>query len=304
MEGCFVAGADPELMLRSPAGTLTSAIPLIAGTKLEPLPVKKGAIQRDNVMAEFNVAPANSSEEFVENMRTVLGELAQVVAPNHLLVNAYAQYSEEELDHPEARKFGCEPDFCAWPNREGRLFRNVVPGHLAFEPFRSCGGHIHVGHKPATREMLENPHGKLEVVKMMDVFLGIPSVLLDRAPASKLRRGLYGKAGAHRPKPYGVEYRTLGNFWVSSPDLVDLMYELTDVAVNLTLDGESENVFGLIPQRKIQDIVNNSRPRLAKRAVEEVLCRYLSDITMKRLLLRSPMTAIEKLGLNQTWGIA
>jgi hypothetical protein len=41
---------------------------------------------------------------------------------------------------------------------------------------------------------------------------------------------LYGKAGACRYKTYGVEYRTLSNFWVLSTDLRREVWERTMAA--------------------------------------------------------------------------
>ncbi|KKL97879.1 hypothetical protein LCGC14_1829970, partial [marine sediment metagenome] len=186
MEGCFVAGADPELMLVSPAGELTSAIPLISGTKKEPLAVAGGAVQRDNVMAEFNVTPSNTLEEFTGNMRLVLGELARLVAPNRLTVRASGHYPTAELDHDEARVFGCDPDFNSWTMR-----MNLFDNTKAMDSLRSAGGHWHVGYKDETKEMLTDDYGKAEVIKMLDIFQGVPSILLDPDETAPLRRSLY-----------------------------------------------------------------------------------------------------------------
>ncbi len=40
------------------------------------------------------------------------------------------------------------------------------------------------------------------------------------------RRGMYGKAGAFRPKPYGVEYRTLSNAWLSNDERISIQSEI------------------------------------------------------------------------------
>lgn len=298
MDGCFVAGADPELMLVCPKGQLTSAIPLISGTKKEPLPVTGGAVQRDNVMAEFNVNPSNSLGEFVENMRSVLGDLAKLVAPNRLTVRASAEFPEKELDNDEARIFGCDPDFNSWTMR-----MNLFDNTRAAESLRSAGGHWHIGYKDETREMLEDPYGKAEVIKLLDVFMGIPSILIDPDETAPLRRSLYGRAGAHRPKPYGVEYRALGNFWVRSPDLVHLMYQLSDIAVRLCLEGESESIFqATIPKRVIKAI-NTSDQKLS-REVLEAIRKYLPNETYERISKNTFMAAIKGLDLYDTWQIA
>ena len=270
MEGCYVAGADPELMLCSPEGKLISAIPLIPGTKEEPTKVKCGAIQHDNVMAEFNVDPAASSEEFEHNTREVLRELIKFVAPNRLLVRASANYPVDALSSEEAQIFGCDPDFDSWT-----LMMNEFDSTKASGRFRSAGGHFHIGYKDSTKEMLSDPYGKIEVVKMLDIFQGVPSVLLDADPTAPKRRSLYGKAGAHRPKDYGVEYRALGNFWVRSPALLHLMYELANVAVELTLQGESGRVIEAAGEKKVQKAINRSDKGGAGQIVDTVLRKYL-----------------------------
>jgi hypothetical protein len=48
------------------------------------------------------------------------------------------------------------------------------------------------------------------VVRKMDLFLSVPLVLMDDGFQ---RKAIYGKAGAFRKKPYGVEYRTPSNWW-------------------------------------------------------------------------------------------
>ncbi|GAF96989.1 unnamed protein product, partial [marine sediment metagenome] len=115
-----------------------------------------------------------------------------------------------ELDCDEARRFACDPDFDPYD-----ISINVMAPDASEGTLRSCGGHIHLGNEKVGDDF----DMQLEVVKTMDIFLGMPSLLLDKDPTSQRRRELYGKAGAHRPKPYGVEYRALGNFWLSHPKL-------------------------------------------------------------------------------------
>ena len=292
MEGCFVAGADPELMLVSPAGELTSAIPLISGTKKEPLAVAGGAVQRDNVMAEFNVTPSNTLEEFTGNMRLVLGELAKMVAPNRLTVRASGHYPTAELDHDEARVFGCDPDFNSWTMR-----MNLFDNTKAMDSLRSAGGHWHVGYKDETKEMLTDDYGKAEVIKMLDIFQGVPSILLDPDETAPLRRSLYGRAGAHRPKSYGVEYRALGNFWVQSPELVGLMYQLSDVAIRLCVEGESETIIKEADPRSVIRAINTSDKQMSRSVLSKVK-KYLPTELFNRIT--QPIQA----NLYEAWQIA
>ena len=54
-----------------------------------------------------------------------------------------------------------------------------------------------------------------DLVKQLDWYLGGWSIARDE---NTERRSLYGKAGACRIKDYGVEYRVLSNFWVTTRD--------------------------------------------------------------------------------------
>jgi len=47
-----------------------------------------------------------------------------------------------------------------------------------------------------------------------------------------MRRELYGKAGAMRPKPYGWEYRSLSNFWVFIPEFTSWIWNATQASLN------------------------------------------------------------------------
>ncbi len=75
----------------------------------------------------------------------------------------------------------------------------------------------------------------LEVIKAMDIFLGVPSIFLD---GDKERRKLYGGAGAHRVKPYGVEYRTLSNFWLWEDWTKLWVFQQTERAINFVKSGK------------------------------------------------------------------
>ena len=63
--------------------------------------------------------------------------------------------------------------------------------------------------------------------KELDYYLGLPSLLFDPDTS---RRKMYGKAGAFRPKPYGMEYRVLSNAWLKSPELIKWVFNNTKLA--------------------------------------------------------------------------
>lgn len=215
-------GSDPELMLLNQQGKVVSAIDYIPGTKRQPLKVKHGYIQHDNIMAEFNSKPANTVEEFIRNHELIMQELTDFVSKHNLsldLINSSVMADPLLLSNPETMRSGCEPDYNAW-SEDGKDVNN--PPSYYFSDLRACGGHVHI----AFDQAVEDPFSRVVFARCLDMVLGVPSVVLDVNGAE--RKTLYGKAGAVRYKykgrktrdPYdGIEYRVLSNFWLSSTHL-------------------------------------------------------------------------------------
>lgn len=233
-------GADPEIFLQDAAKNLISAVGRIGGTKSRPKPLPIGAgfaVQEDNVAIEYNIPPSQSETDFVKNINKAMKYLLKKVGEQGLSFNhmSAASFPEEQLRAPAARVFGCDPDFSAWYGGE----RNPPPS--APDPaLRSAGGHVHVG---AKFESKEDVH---EFIKRCDLFLAVPSVLMD--PEGQLRRDLYGKPGAFRYKPFGCEYRTLSNFWIFKPERVSWVWKNTERAYfdRVVVDDDKEDIFNAI----------------------------------------------------------
>ncbi len=107
--------------------------------------------------------------------------------------------------------------------------------------------HIHVGYDNPKRAT------SIELIKAMDLFIGLGSLKLD--PDTN-RRSLYGKAGACRFKPYGVEYRVLSSALINDGDTIDWVFNSTINAINYINSGllVSSDL-----SKEIQDIINNSK---------------------------------------------
>jgi hypothetical protein len=219
----IMLGCDPEAFLVSLDGQLKSSIGLIGGSKACPRPLfelgEGYAVQEDNVAIEFNIPPAKGRSDFVKSVSTTLGFLTGMVKEQYGFTIAEisaASFPEKELENPEAHIFGCDPDFNAWTKEVN--FKPTAED----KALRTCGGHIHVGYDRSSG--LEGT----EIVKHMDLLLAVPAVLMDKG---LLRKQLYGKAGAYREKSYGVEHRTLSNFWVFSNRLIEWVWDNTNRAV-------------------------------------------------------------------------
>lgn len=233
----FSIGADPEFFLKQ-GNKFISSVGIIGGSKEHPRPFGDNgfAVLEDNVAVEFNIPPAHNHTEFSQHIQEVLNKLQQELPQFEFSTESAAVFDPDQLQTPAAMEFGCDPDFNVWTKSE-----NPRP-NATNQNLRSAGGHVHVG--------TDLP--MIEVIKAMDLFLGVPSTKLD---PGKLRRELYGKAGSFRPKSYGVEYRTLSNFWIFKESLINWVYTQTERALNFVKDGNTisdEN--GLL----IQQCINNS----------------------------------------------
>lgn len=262
MEGQYTIGCDPEYFLRK-RGLFVSGIPFCEGTKDEPLPLPNGGfVMRDNVAVEFGITPAKTVNEWVNNINVTLEDMKNYLPDDlELVAVPSAHFPRKELQHEEAKEFGCEPDFNAWSGDQ-----NIPPDGCATSTFRSCGGHIHVGYlENSGNEFLLDKYGKLRVIRTMDCFHGMISTILDNSPEAIARRNLYGKAGCFRPTEYGVEYRTLSNFWCGTDSLKKLMYYLTADVLDCVRANDDEYIVELCqgPDR-IQATINTGDVRAAK----------------------------------------
>ena len=245
-------GADPELFLVRNTGGLVASCGMFGGTKMDPRRVPElgshFALQEDNVALEYNIPPSATREAFTANMQTMLTYLQGLVKERGLAFSdlASASFPETELWHPNSRMFGCEPDYNAW--EKGAV--NKMPNSPDWK-FRTCGGHVHVGHKFKSKKATQ------EFIQHLDLFLGVPSVLMD--PDTN-RRELYGKAGSFRYKPYGCEYRTLSNFWVLNPKMNEWVWDSVNRAADVWLE-KSVDIASIGPA--IQEAINNNNYEVA-----------------------------------------
>lgn len=214
-------GTDSEVFFTKD-GKPFPAIGLVGGTKKRPKKCGVGHVQEDNVMAEFNTPPATNRKQWM----TVVPKMVETVRALakrkgcDLLIEPSAMFEQELLTHRQAQEVGCEPDFNAWTLQENE---RIDPIHLG--NMRTAGGHVHLSWRNPDR----HPMYRIQVVRALDIYLGLPSVLLDH---DQMRRNHYGQLGAFRPKKYGVEYRTLSNFWLKSPAYTQWVWDSTTYAMS------------------------------------------------------------------------
>jgi hypothetical protein len=213
-------GSDMELFAKNTNEEHIALCGKIGGSKEAPKKLTKFgrgfAIQEDNVAFEFNIPASNTEQQFVNCFKTMRHEIKSILNKLDLVTSTKSSVSFDkmQLTHPNALVFGCEPDYNIWSMKE-----NKKP-QTKDENLRTAGGHIHIGS--------DIPF--INGVRNMDLFLGVPSIIMDNNEASNTRRKLYGKAGAMRPKPYGWEYRVLSNFWMWNNELVSWVFQQSKLA--------------------------------------------------------------------------
>lgn len=255
----FTLGCDPELFMADVSGKLKASCGKIGGSKKQPQPLEElgegFAIQEDNVAIEFNIPPAASARAFVESVSRAMkyiGDGVNDMYNFHIVNMSAASWPDEELTAPAAQEFGCDPDYNAWTGQ-----KNPRPS-VDDKNLRSCGGHVHVGY-----DFTQAEFDHIKLVKCMDFFMGVPSVLMDEGGAA--RRPLYGKGGAYREKPFGVEYRPLSNFWTFNPKYQQWVWDNTARAVEAAQDGFDVDQY----RDLILDAINNNNKRVASKLVRE-----------------------------------
>jgi hypothetical protein len=247
-----LVGCDPEVFVRKDNKFL-SAYGLIKGDKKNPQKVDKGAVQVDGMALEFNIDPAASEDEFLLNVQQVLDTMTKMVPGYEVVATPVAHFDEAYLkaQPEEALELGCDPDFNAWT-------RTVNPRPDGNRPMRTASGHVHIGWSDGESIQDADHIERCQMVaKQMDFFLGLPSILYDK---ETMRREMYGKAGAYRPKSYGVEYRTLSNAWLLSKERIKWVYRATLAGVEAVMNGR------LLSEKygDIQNIINTSDVKRAK----------------------------------------
>lgn len=245
-------GADPEFFLKKD-NKFVSAFDVIPGTKQQPFPVRQGAVQVDGLAVEFNIHPAKNSNEFVGNINTVLARLREMVPPDFdFSLAATADFEEDHMKSQpyEATILGCDPDFNAYT-----MDYNPPPDGNSL--MRSAAGHIHLGWSSG-EDVFDQVHFEkcANLTKQLDCILGVDSIIKD--PDTR-RRQLYGKAGAFRPKPYGVEYRVLSNFWLKSQKDMVSVFNTATIAFNDFERGLHYHDALSKAGFDVQDIINNTK---------------------------------------------
>lgn len=231
-------GADPEVFLRRKDDKkYISAIGIIGGSKEQPRRLERNIfVQEDNVLAEFNIAPVKTGDKFNESIKLGIKRINDLLPPElEVDISPYAFFDKDQLNNKKACEFGCMPDTNCWTMLEN------IPPEAEDVSMRTAAGHMHFSWDKPIMEVSQ------KLGKALDLYAAVPSTIMsDELP----RRKLYGKMGSVRFKRYGLEYRTLSNFWLKSDDLIDWAYETSEKAIEFVnadknIDEQTQLIMGM-----------------------------------------------------------
>lgn len=253
----ILIGCDPEVFVKQ-GGIFKSAHGLIRGDKKNPQIVPHGAVQVDGHALEFNIDPAATEAEFVFNVQDVFATMCAMVPTYEVVAVPVADFDADYLkaQPAEANELGCDPDYNGWNG-------GVNPRPDGNRPMRTASGHVHIGWTDGENINDANHLDRCNmVVKQMDFFLGLASLLYD---GDTRRREMYGRAGACRYKSYGVEYRTLSNAWLMNKERMAWVFRNAQRAVMDVMSGRVlADQYG-----DIQEIINTSNVKEASRIIQD-----------------------------------
>lgn len=270
-------GSDPEVFVYNRnTGNVVSPHTFSTGDKDKPELIEGldgYGLQVDGFALEYNTAPvevdladpksrARGPDQFAARSNVMLGEIYGRIGNTKLKGSRYLDLSQKSMvtipedifkDAPEkVKELGCDPDYNAWTGEQ-----NNPP--KPEEPIRAAGGHIHVGWTK-DQDVTDAAHLELckSAVRQLDFTLGLMSVIRDVRGMD--RRKLYGKAGAFRPKSYGVEYRSLSNFWIFNSGIAGRVASLVFRSMDDLTNGiVYEEIYG-----DPQHAINNGDSKYAK----------------------------------------
>jgi hypothetical protein len=230
----IVYGSDPEGFFKQD-GRIVGSERFIPEKGLGFGPI----LVRDGIQFELNPGSSSSVRGLGFQMKLAFEELAKILWNNpgvSLCWDGLTEVDRSELDalSEKSRILGCQPSDNVYGTRP--ITVNVKEYRK-----RSAGGH---GHFDLTNTNIFDGKGwdeRYRLIPLFDIFVGNTMVLLDRDPGAAERRENYGRAGEYRKPKYGVEYRTLSNFWLRNYSLMSLFFGMSNFAVAVL----SETIAGL-----------------------------------------------------------
>lgn len=282
-------GFDIEFFIANDkTGDIVPACGLIGGTKKEHTTLGEFEVHEDNVSLEVNSPVFTAPQQVYNWLHKIDRRINTWLKLEKKNFYVPERYYQEVISFPtqtllaagqQALEIGCDPDFCAY-NDPVQAPRQIDTGK--FEAgFRYVGGHIHLGYE--THKQIPHKY----VARLLDI------VLVAYAGISSERAKTYG-LGLFRPKPYGIEYRSLSTRALLSnwraPYYAFKLAHLLE-----TRPQEMAEFYSTIPPEVFMKLSKVST--IKERSVQE-LVSTIQDLVYNNALLQSEWDAIDIRGVE------
>lgn len=257
-------GADPEFFFRPTEKKniigSEKVIDINQGVHVKSLhnTAVKSAIICDGVQGELNIAPSSCRAYVGNQIKECFTTLDKHLKGKDVVPDfrPLAKITKKEMTSlsPQSKVFGCSPSYNAWEMPPEIPIEDINPAEYRI---RSAGGHVHIGSidKILIKWIQDNI---VKTIKMFDYIVGNTCVLLDRDKGQIERRKTYGRAGEYRIQPWGLEYRTLSNFWLRSYQLMSFVLGLARETLCLTKQGHEDRFFKVVDMNNIVKAINTN----------------------------------------------
>ncbi len=243
---------------------IVSALSVLKTDKYAPIELGQGIkLYADGVMAETSFPPYFSKEEMIERFSTVFSLIQEYIGSGYRLVCKAAHvYDVKELQDPRENESGCNANYNAYEEciNERPEFGN--------NGLRSAGLHWHFG---GNNNKFLDFKTRINTIKLMDLYLGVPSVLLTEEDDSEiLRRNLFGKSSEHRPTAFGGEYRVTSPSLLNSREKTELAFDLMNYAFKQVQENKEEEVLKSVDVRMVRTAIDKCDIRVAKNVLKKI----------------------------------
>lgn len=243
-------GSDPEFVITKNGENYPSTM-LLDSTKDNPEDFGGGfMILKDNVLVEGNIPPVENKDDFKFNLDYLKDIILLKLDKNEFDLDFVdsAEYKPKYLKHPEAQLFGCAGAYNVYDSIQELKPAQVIKGNK-----RGVGFHIHVGFESAM-EGVDKEVFIPYIVKSLDLHLLTPSLLEN---FDKFRWNTsYGGFGKYRITNYGLEYRSLGGFFLQEK-YIDWVYDQVIKAINFINPNTIDFLDSFVPTIQQDDIENS-----------------------------------------------
>lgn len=224
----FTLGSDPEFIVVDEKGTPVAMCGLFGGTKEIPEPITElgeGYFKsEDNVLIEFNVPPSDTVKKLLGHINKCIkyaNKEVKKINPGYKV--SFLSSGEFDVSHRQAQVFGCDPSYSVI---RGNI-ESFRPDPSAVGKLRSSACHIHFGINVLEKVTKDN------FILLCDLYLGIPSLIVDNTEDAVRRKHIYGNLSDFRISKHTIEYRTLGTSILNYPDFLETQIQKLSDAIGV-----------------------------------------------------------------------